>query len=370
MLQDATSEDASIEPEAGLTMLDQVAAIVIPNCATSGCHDSLTHEHGMNLTSAAKIYEAWVNQKGLDHCRNSARTRVVPGSPAMSYVMAKLTGAETCELSDRMPPPPRAFLTPAEIELIRTWIAAGARSDAPPVDAGDPLDPRETGSDGATIDDATDDTSQDATSPPSDITIDGEGREGGAVTDASPDISDTPATPDAGPCSEAGTAAKVRRAPPPGFALPNNGEQIDCTAAKPCPPTLMCIGGGCDDIWQCFAHVQPSEHPCPTDYEPYCGCDGVTFMSIRTCPDRPYDRVGACEDGVSCDPTQLRCSYPEPNCPVGYVGSVVDGHYGQCVAYSQCQCQFVWECPHRELYKCDTTTKRCAVAPPTPEPGQ
>jgi hypothetical protein len=131
-----------------------------------------------------------------------------------------------------------------------------------------------------------------------------------------------------------------------------------CTADMPCLGGLLCVGGGCDDVWECFAHDQP-KHPCPMDFAPYCGCDGVTFMAIRSCPDRPYDRVGRCEDGVNCDPTLLRCSGPEPICPEGEVPSIVDGQYDRCVPFGLCACEFVWECPHREKYACDTTARRC-----------
>jgi hypothetical protein len=368
MLQDATSDEAPTTLDAALCIPDVVAAIVVPNCATSGCHDPLTHEHGMDLSTATNIYDAWINKKGLDHCRNAARVRVVPGSPATSYVMAKLTAAETCELSDRMPPPPREPLSEEQIEVIRAWIAAGARLDSVRCDSGS-LDEQEAGRDA--VSDVAPDLSLDTLE---DAPVDGEGRdgdpvaEGSVVTDAATaDVDDTSAPPDSSPCNEASAPKSVRKAPPPGFMAPAGGDQIDCTSTKPCPPGLLCVGGGCDDGWQCFVHAQePGEHPCPTDSEAYCGCDGVTFMAIRTCPDRPYERVGACEDGVSCDPTQLRCSVPEPRCPAGYVPSVVDGNYGGCVPYSLCQCEFVWQCPHREQYKCDTTTRRCGLLPPNP----
>src|SRR5437016_1730142 len=59
--------DTSAEDSRPLTPLDQVAQIVAPNCAVAGCHDSITHEHGMDLSTPASIYGSWVNQKGLDH---------------------------------------------------------------------------------------------------------------------------------------------------------------------------------------------------------------------------------------------------------------------------------------------------------------
>jgi hypothetical protein len=114
------------------TLLQQVAAIVVPNCAVSGCHDAITMEHGMDLSTAARIHSAWVNQRGPDHCQNKALLRVVPGNPNGSYVMTKITATmKACELWDPMPPSPRAPLTLAQIETIRAWIQAGARLEAP-----------------------------------------------------------------------------------------------------------------------------------------------------------------------------------------------------------------------------------------------
>jgi hypothetical protein len=315
------SEASATAPDASATLLDGVAAIVVPNCAVGGCHDAQTKEHGMDLSTAASIYDAWVNKKGLDHCRNALRMRVVPGSAEGSYVMVKITGAETCDLSQRMPPPPRMALSSEQIDIIRAWISAGAPVEG--VDAGS--------------NDGNGEISRDS-----------------AVSVADGWIADVPATTDADPCGEAGSP-KSDSGPKP-WSL----HQLECTATQPCPEGMICVGAGCDDGWECFAHTEsPGEHPCPTDYAPYCGCDGVTFMAIRTCPDRPYDHEGSCEDGVTCDPAALRCSGAEPPCPDGEVRSVVGGHYGVCVPIGSCHCDTDAQCPHQELYSCDTTAKRC-----------
>ena len=318
--RDATiGADAVATADAPVTLLDGVAAVVVPNCAVSGCHDAVTKEHGMDLSSEPAIYESWVDRKGLDHCRNALRVRVVPGSPDGSYVMVKILGTETCALSTRMPAPPRSALSDEQIEIIRAWILAGAPRGE--VEAGDPRD--------------------------------------GAPTDASVNPDDAaPDGPlmDAIPCPEAGAPKTLRG------ASPSNSNQIWCTPTQPCPEGMSCVGDGCDGDWQCFAHAQsPGEHPCPTDYEAYCGCDGVTFMAPRTCPDRPYQHEGSCEDGVSCDSTALQCSGVEPTCPDGQVPSVVNGRYGACVTFGTCRCDSDAQCPHREKYRCDTGAKRCEM---------
>jgi hypothetical protein len=202
------------------------------------------------------------------------------------------------------------------------------------------------------------------------------GQPDGSRADAATDAKDAAVADASMPCSnDAGTGPGEDIWAPDVGTVTEAGAGTDagslrahalyCTADTPCPRPLICVGGGCDDIWECFSHFEP-HHPCPTDLAPYCGCDGVTFYAIRSCPDRPYDRAGRCEDGVNCDPTQLRCSGPEIDCPEGQVPSVVDGHYGPCVPFGLCQCEFVWECPHREKYACDSNLKRCQALPRDP----
>ena len=125
---DISSVDTTTDGPSGPTLMQQVAAIVAPNCATSGCHDPMTQEHGMDLSTAASIHAGWVNQRGPDHCQNKALVRVAPGNPNGSYVMTKITATtKACDLWDPMPPPPKAPLATAQIETIRAWIQAGAR---------------------------------------------------------------------------------------------------------------------------------------------------------------------------------------------------------------------------------------------------
>jgi hypothetical protein len=54
----------------------------------------------------------------------SGRRAIVPGKPALSRVVARITEAE---LARRMPPPKSGHaLTPREVELLKRWIAEGA----------------------------------------------------------------------------------------------------------------------------------------------------------------------------------------------------------------------------------------------------
>ena len=130
--RDSQPGDATADNPGGPKLLERVTAVVAPNCAVSGCHDAITKEHGMDLSTAESIYTGWVNQKGLDHCKSMALTRVVPGNPNGSYVMTKITATtKACDLWDPMPPPPKQPLTMEQIDTIRSWIAAGARRDDP-----------------------------------------------------------------------------------------------------------------------------------------------------------------------------------------------------------------------------------------------
>ena len=124
--------DVAADSQGRPMLLQRVAAVVVPNCAVSGCHDAITKEHAMDLSTPEGIYAAWVNQRGLDHCKNTTLPRVVPGNPNGSYVMTKITATmKACELWDPMPPPPKQLLNMEQIETIRAWILAGARRDDP-----------------------------------------------------------------------------------------------------------------------------------------------------------------------------------------------------------------------------------------------
>jgi len=257
-------------------------------------------------------------------------------------------------------------LSSEQIEAIRAWIGAGAphghrdagmTDDASDASVDDTADAEDVSGDAALDTPADSDDDADDGDP-----MDANGERNDDVTnEVGPETTDVRPPMDADPCFEAGAPNSIRS------LRPSRLNQIDCTATKPCPPGMSCMGNGCDDVWECFAHGElPGQHPCPDDYAPYCGCDGVTFMAIRTCPDRPYQREGACEDGVSCDPSALRCTGAAPSCPEGQVPSVVDGRYGQCVAFGFCRCASDEQCPQREKYKCDTVTSRCQLLPIDP----
>lgn len=300
----------------------------------------------------------------------------MPGSAETSLVMTMITGA-LCEARPRMPPPPRTALTAEQIEVIRAWIGAGAPLGA--VDSG----ASDGGSDVADVsaDNAKDVSIDVVNEAPQDVSLDPTNDTGGDPTndtngdesnddamdettnddvtgDAGSDIADDPPTGDADACNGARNLRPNLRS-----LAPSLGPiRTVCTDTMPCGAGLMCLGNSCADEWSCIPHLQPSEHPCPPDNVPHCGCDGVTFMSPTTCEDRPWIFVGACEGGVSCDASAVPCGeLPPPTCAAGQVPSVVDGRYGYCVDIKYCRCDAIdatpTKCPAPST--CNASTKRC-----------
>jgi hypothetical protein len=90
----------------------------------SGCHTGPTGgalPGGMNLTSAANSYAALVDVPSI---QVPAMDRVEPGDPDNSYLIRKLEGGPG--ITGTRMPQGGPFLSQAEIDEIRSWIAAGA----------------------------------------------------------------------------------------------------------------------------------------------------------------------------------------------------------------------------------------------------
>lgn len=90
---------------------NKVLPLINSSCAMSGCHDAITHEDGVNLSTYGNIM---------------ATGGVRPGNPASSklYKVLNETGG------DRMPPPPAAAFTQAQKDIIYKWILQGALNNA------------------------------------------------------------------------------------------------------------------------------------------------------------------------------------------------------------------------------------------------
>ncbi len=90
---------------------NDVFPIIISNCAISGCHDNITHEEGINLSSYTKIKSSGI----LDLT-----------DPWDSDLIEQITKTG----SDRMPPPPMPQLTDAQIDILLQWQIQGALNNA------------------------------------------------------------------------------------------------------------------------------------------------------------------------------------------------------------------------------------------------
>lgn len=110
-------------------------------------------------------------------------------------------------------------------------------------------------------------------------------------------------------CLDASVADAVRPPDAPRTCL----LQSDCGASEECygPP-------GCATAWTCVPRLGRA---CTRDLVPYCGCaGGATFMSSSTCPDRPYQHMGA------CSMAEITCTLPSgARCPQGMTCPLGDG---------------------------------------------
>lgn len=86
-----------------------ILPIFITNCAKSGCHDAASHQEGYVFTNWQTI----------------TSKKFTAGEPGETELYKKITEDKP---SDMMPPPPDAPLTLAQKELIRRWIAEGAKN--------------------------------------------------------------------------------------------------------------------------------------------------------------------------------------------------------------------------------------------------
>lgn len=92
------------------------------SCASPTCHGNIAPKEGLSLT-AANAYGNLVNVTA-SQC-NGTKKRVLPGDPSQSYLINKLTGIGTC-FGTKMPKPPAAALSQAQIDTISQWICSGA----------------------------------------------------------------------------------------------------------------------------------------------------------------------------------------------------------------------------------------------------
>lgn len=102
-----------------------VAERVLSNCTTRSCH-SATGRRGDLVLTPDQAYQALVNVPAANEAAKAkGKVRVVPGKPDDSFLVQKLTTPAADE-GARMPYGGDA-LPAQDLELVRAWIAAGAK---------------------------------------------------------------------------------------------------------------------------------------------------------------------------------------------------------------------------------------------------
>ena len=96
-------------------------SIFTPSCATSKCHDSVEPAAGLDLTADA----AKNGLIGVPSVLDPSIMLVVPGEPENSFLYQKVLAGE--DLKGTPMPPEGALLEPCQIDMIRAWIANGAK---------------------------------------------------------------------------------------------------------------------------------------------------------------------------------------------------------------------------------------------------
>ena|SRR5438552_2721841 len=112
--------DSALAADAKFTAT--VQPIFDANCVA--CHQSGAAQQGLNLESGSS-YAAVVKRRStvVD------RVLVVPGSPATSYLMLKVLGTHGEVGGKGVRMPMGGDLSPADVQALRDWIAAGAKND-------------------------------------------------------------------------------------------------------------------------------------------------------------------------------------------------------------------------------------------------
>lgn len=100
-----------------------VQAIFASSCAVSGCHVGASAPEGLDLSAST----AYANLVGVASAQVPALQRVRASAPDSSYIIDKLTGSARMKPGTLRMPMGRDPLTADQIDLIRRWIAAGAR---------------------------------------------------------------------------------------------------------------------------------------------------------------------------------------------------------------------------------------------------
>ncbi len=109
-----------------VTLAGDVQPIFTSTCALSGCHAGTNPQLNMNLSEG----QTFANVVNVAAMELATMNRVTPGQPNSSYLVHKVQGTHLDEGGSGFQMPIGGSpLTQAQIDLVRAWIAAGARPD-------------------------------------------------------------------------------------------------------------------------------------------------------------------------------------------------------------------------------------------------
>lgn len=86
-----------------------ILPVIVSHCATTDCHDAVSHKEGYNFTDYTRI-----------------RNAVTAGNPGASKLFRSIISSEA---DDKMPPAGSPQLALAQIDSIRNWITYGALNE-------------------------------------------------------------------------------------------------------------------------------------------------------------------------------------------------------------------------------------------------
>jgi hypothetical protein len=109
---------------ASVSFASDVAPLLAQSCTDTGCHAGARPKEGLSL-EAIDSYQALVGATS-EQC-NDGRMLVVPGKPAESYLLSKLTGVDMC--SGTLMPKADSSLAAEDLATISAWICGGAQDN-------------------------------------------------------------------------------------------------------------------------------------------------------------------------------------------------------------------------------------------------
>ena len=106
-------------------------AIIEPSCATAGCHSNLAALAGVDLSDPEGGYQILTGRicGAPSTPQDAPRNFVTPGSSAYSELIYQLRGTDAGGRPYRDVMPRDTRLPDVEIDLIASWIDAGAACD-------------------------------------------------------------------------------------------------------------------------------------------------------------------------------------------------------------------------------------------------